>query len=63
MLVLTRKAGERLVLRHADGTEIVVTVVEIDRNYRVRLGIDAPRDLVEVSRDEAPALRPPRREG
>lgn len=47
MLVLSRKAQESLVI--ADG-QIVVTVLEI-RGDKVRLGIDAPREI-SVHREE-----------
>ena len=46
MLVLSRKAGESLVI----GTEVVVTVLEV-RGDLVRIGIDAPRS-VSVNRKE-----------
>ena len=46
MLVLTRKAGESIVL----GDDIVVTVLEI-RGGQVRLGVEAPRDI-SVHRSE-----------
>lgn len=46
MLVLTRKIGESITI----GTDIKVTVVSIDAN-QVRLGIDAPRDVI-VHREE-----------
>ncbi|MBN8527011.1 MAG: carbon storage regulator [Planctomycetes bacterium] len=39
MLILARKAGEKLVI---DG-DIVITVLEVARGGQVRLGIDAPR--------------------
>ena len=39
MLILTRRAGEKLVI---DG-DIVITVLEVGRGGQVRLGIDAPR--------------------
>ncbi len=39
MLILTRRAGETLVI---DG-DIVVTVMEVGRGGQVRLGIEAPR--------------------
>jgi carbon storage regulator len=41
MLVLTRKAGESIVI----GDDIVITVLET-RGGQVRLGVDAPRDVV-----------------
>jgi len=41
MLVLTRKVSERFMI----GDDIVVTVVKID-GRQVRIGIEAPRDVV-----------------
>jgi len=49
MLVLSRRERERIKL----GEEIVVTVIRLDGD-RVRLGIEAPRDVV-VLRDELAA--------
>ncbi|MEJ5913311.1 carbon storage regulator CsrA [Pseudokineococcus sp. 1T1Z-3] len=46
MLVLTRRAGESIVI----GDDVVVTVVEV-RGEVVRLGIAAPRS-VQVHREE-----------
>lgn len=46
MLVLSRRAGESVVIGH----EITVTVLEV-RGEVVRLGIDAPRS-VQVHREE-----------
>lgn len=40
MLVLTRKAGESIVI----GNDVVITVLEI-RGGQIRIGVDAPRDL------------------
>lgn len=63
MLILARKAGEKLVI---DG-DIVITVLEVGRSGQVRLGIDAPRKhrilrgelLDEVSAENrGAALRP-----
>jgi len=48
MLVLTRKAGEGIVLNG----EIVLTVIEV-RGRRVRLGIQAPDDVVVLRRELA----------
>ncbi len=46
MLILTRRAGESIVI----GDDIVVTIVEAGRDH-VRVGIDAPRS-VAVHRQE-----------
>lgn len=46
MLVLTRKAGEKILI----GDDIVITVLEARRDG-VRIGIDAPRG-VKIQRDE-----------
>ena len=40
MLVLSRKLGEKICI----GENICITVVDIDRG-KIRLGIDAPRDI------------------
>jgi carbon storage regulator len=64
MLVLTRKAGERIVI----GENIVVTIVE-SRGDRVRIGIEAPQHVpvhreevarrIEVEQDEDSAVSAP----
>ncbi|RLA55502.1 MAG: carbon storage regulator [Gammaproteobacteria bacterium] len=46
MLILTRRAGESLMV----GDDIIVTVLSVKGN-QVRIGIDAPRD-VAVHREE-----------
>ena len=51
MLVLTRKVGESIVI----GDGIVVRVLEV--GGRVRLGIDAPRD-VSITRPDAKTSLP-----
>lgn len=40
MLVLSRKLGEKIYI----GEKICITVVDIDRG-KIRLGIEAPRDV------------------
>lgn len=47
MLVLSRKVGEKIIIEN-----ITITVCEI-RKDRVRLGIEAPRE-VNVRREELP---------
>lgn len=46
MLILTRKTGERVRI----GDDVVVTVFGVNGN-QVRIGVDAPRDVV-VHREE-----------
>ncbi len=48
MLVLSRKPGESLLI----GNDVVLTVVEV-RGNRVRIGIEAPKE-VKVLREELP---------
>lgn len=61
MLVLSRRLGEKLVLTTPEGREVVVVVMGIERG-RVRLGVEAPRD-VKVYRDGPPAAPPAPTEG
>jgi carbon storage regulator len=53
MLVLSRKLGEKIFI----GENICITVVDIDRG-KIRLGIEAPRE-VPVFRQELLPLHPP----
>ena len=59
MLVLSRQLGEKIRI----GDEICITVVDIDRG-KIRLGIDAPRE-VPIFREEllpatqTPPIKPP----
>jgi carbon storage regulator len=56
MLVLSRKESQRLRL----GDSIVVTIVRVSGD-KVRLGIEAPPDVL-VLRDELQPHRPPSRD-
>jgi len=47
VLTLTREAGQKIVI----GDDIIITVVSISENGRVRLGIDAPRQI-RIDRSE-----------
>lgn len=47
MLVLTRCTGERILI----GDDVVITVVRMNRDGSVRLGIEAPKDI-PVDREE-----------
>jgi carbon storage regulator len=53
MLVLCRKRGERVVI----GDRIVVTVERLE-NDRVRLGIEAPREIAVFREEIDPRLHP-----
>lgn len=50
MLVLTRRVGETLIIKTADGIEIKVAVTGIN-GTQARLGIEAPKS-VSVNREE-----------
>ena len=52
MLVLSRKKGETIIIRE----NIVVTVVEI-RGDKVRLGIEAPKDVPVHRREVYEAIK------
>ena len=54
MLVLSRKLGEKIFI----GENVCITVVDIDRG-KIRLGIEAPRD-VPIYREELLPLNHPR---
>lgn len=56
MLVLSRKLGEKIMIGEGDG-QVVITVVDIDRG-KIRLGIEAPRD-VPIYRQELLGTKPP----
>ncbi len=56
MLVLSRKLGEKIYI----GENICITVVDIDRG-KIRLGIDAPRN-VPIYRQELLPLKGPAEE-
>lgn len=57
MLVLTRKRGEKIQI----GKDIYITIVDVD-NGKVRLGIEAPRDI-PVYRTELLDAPPPEKKG
>lgn len=50
MLVISRRAPQRVRLVTPTGTEIWVTVLDVDRG-KVRLGLEAPRDVL-IHREE-----------
>ena len=45
MLVLSRKKDEKIILKCPDMPDIKITVVRIDNKNRVRIGIEADRDI------------------
>lgn len=47
MLTLTREVGQKIVI----GDDIVITVVAVSGNGRVKIGIDAPQQ-VRIDREE-----------
>jgi carbon storage regulator len=55
VLTLTREVGEKIVI----GDDVVVTVISVSENGRVRLGIEAPR---QIRIDRAEVLERIRRE-
>jgi len=51
MLVLSRNKGEQIVI----GSNILITVIEV-RGDRVRIGIEAPRDVTVHRKEVADAI-------
>jgi carbon storage regulator len=58
MLVLSRKLGEKIFI----GDNICITVVDIDRG-KIRLGIEAPRDVPIYRQELLPLDQQQRRAG
>jgi len=50
MLVLTREKGERILI----GDSIILEVVEVRRDGRIRLGFEAPREIPIVREELIP---------
>ena len=55
MLVLTRKVNESLLI----GDDIVITIVDI-KGDKVRLGIEAPKEIPVARSEIAPQIMPAR---
>jgi len=45
MLVLSRKKDEKIILKCPDMPDIKITIVKIDNKNRVRIGIEADKDI------------------
>jgi len=45
MLVLSRKKDEKIILKCPDYPDIKITVVRIDNKNKVRLGIEADKEI------------------
>ena len=54
MLVLSRKRGETVVLKHG---EVTITVVVVDAVGRCRIGIQAPREVAVIRGELTAAWR------
>jgi carbon storage regulator CsrA len=55
MLVLSRKKDETIILKGPDMEEIRITVVRIDNRNKVRLGIEASKDITVLRSELAVA--------
>lgn len=56
MLVLSRKENESVIIKLPDGREVVVMLTAI-RGDRVRLGFEAPKDIVILRQEVAPFVQ------
>lgn len=62
LLCLTRRPGERVILRLEDGREITVLLMEVDRRAnKARLGISAPPSVLIFREELRDTLGAPRR--
>jgi carbon storage regulator CsrA len=51
MLVLTRKQDESITIRTPEGNLIKISICRIDANYKVRVGLEAPKEY-KITRTE-----------
>lgn len=51
MLVLTRKHDEKIIIWFDDGRVIDILVLDVSDSGRVRIGVQAPREII-VDREE-----------
>jgi carbon storage regulator CsrA len=62
MLVLSRKKDEAIIMKIPGHEDIRLTVVRIDNMNKVRIGVEADKDVVVLRSElasEAPALENP----
>ena len=45
MLVLSRKKDEKIILKVPDMRDIMITIVRIDNKNKVRIGIEADKEI------------------
>ena len=48
MLVLSRKKDEKIILKHPDMPDIKITIVRIDNRNKVRIGIEADKEVTVI---------------
>jgi carbon storage regulator CsrA len=48
MLVLSRKKDEKIILKHPDMPDIKITIVRIDNRNKVRIGIEADKEITVI---------------
>lgn len=58
MLVLSRKQDETIIIKIPDREDIKLTIVKIDSMNKVRIGVEAEKDIVilrsELNKKETP---------
>lgn len=54
MLVLSRKKDEKIILKLPDMPDIKITVVKIDNRNKVRLGIEADKEITVLRSELEP---------
>ncbi len=65
MLVLSRKKDETIVIKRAGNSDIKITIVRIDNKNKVRVGIEADKDVtvlrseLEMDRSDIVSLHRP----
>ena len=54
MLVLSRKKDEKIIIKVPGREDIEITVVRIDNHNRVRIGIDAEKEILVLRSELQP---------